>query len=332
MAYGTMNSWNEGDVIKSSRLNLIQNNVNDVNTRLIAVEGSARNSNQVDSQIDTKINALDVSAITGSTIQTITSISETDGKISATYSDIAIASKNQFGLVKVAEDNNLTISDGVIGVISSPTFSSITTALAGENALNGSTTIANLTVTKFTNIPSYTTNNKNYAVQIDNETGALYVNVPWTDTTYSAGTGLSLSNTVFNHTNSVTAASKDLYKIAIDAQGHVSDYESLSLATVATSGSYNDLLNKPTLGTVAASNVLVLNSGEDLADVSGDNTDIPTAGQVAVSIVNTISDILPNTDQLADGTYTLQITITTDDQTNEKTETHQWVPVTNGGE
>ena len=33
----------------------------------------------------------------------------------------------------------------------------------------------------------------------------MYVNVPWTDTTYSAGTGLSLSGTTFNHSNSVTA-------------------------------------------------------------------------------------------------------------------------------
>ena len=44
----------------------------------------------------------------------------------------------------------------------------------------------------------YSSSGKNYAVQLSNE--KMYVNVPWTDTntTYSAGTGLSLSGTTFN--------------------------------------------------------------------------------------------------------------------------------------
>jgi hypothetical protein len=42
----------------------------------------------------------------------------------------------------------------------------------------------------------YTTNNKNYAIQTTND--GLYVNVPWTDTTYSAGGGISLSSTTFS--------------------------------------------------------------------------------------------------------------------------------------
>ena len=44
----------------------------------------------------------------------------------------------------------------------------------------------------------YTTSGKNYAVQLSSE--KMYVNVPWTDTTYSAGTGLSLSGTTFSNT------------------------------------------------------------------------------------------------------------------------------------
>ena len=62
----------------------------------------------------------------------------------------------------------------------------------------------------------------------------MYVNVPWTDTTYSAGTGLSLSGTTFNHSNSVTAgtvgtssatngATLAVPYITYDAQGHVTD-------------------------------------------------------------------------------------------------------------
>ena len=60
----------------------------------------------------------------------------------------------------------------------------------------------------------------------------MYVNVPWTDTTYSAGTGLSLSGTTFNHSNSITAggvgtsnatngATLAVPYIMYDAQGHV---------------------------------------------------------------------------------------------------------------
>ncbi len=43
----------------------------------------------------------------------------------------------------------------------------------------------------------YSTSGKNYAVQLSSE--KMYVNVPWTDTTYSAGTGLSLSGTTFSN-------------------------------------------------------------------------------------------------------------------------------------
>lgn len=46
-----------------------------------------------------------------------------------------------------------------------------------------------------------------------------------TNTTYSAGTGLSLSSTTFNHSNSVTAqTTQKVYPIKIDAQGHISAY------------------------------------------------------------------------------------------------------------
>ena len=46
-----------------------------------------------------------------------------------------------------------------------------------------------------------------------------------TNTTYSAGTGLSLSSTTFNHSNSVTAqTTQAVYPIKIDAQGHISAY------------------------------------------------------------------------------------------------------------
>lgn len=43
-----------------------------------------------------------------------------------------------------------------------------------------------------------------------------------TDTTYTAGTGLSLSGTTFNHSNSITAlTTESLRKVKYDAQGHI---------------------------------------------------------------------------------------------------------------
>lgn len=46
----------------------------------------------------------------------------------------------------------------------------------------------------------YTTSGRNYAVQLSN--GKAYVNVPWTDTTYTAGTNISISGTTINCTYS----------------------------------------------------------------------------------------------------------------------------------
>lgn len=57
------------------------------------------------------------------------------------------------------------------------------------------------------------------------------------------------------HSNILSASqpSQALYPISIDKNGHIASYGSeISLATVATSGSYNDLLNKPTIPTNAS--------------------------------------------------------------------------------
>jgi len=99
----------------------------------------------------------------------------------------------------------------------------------------------------------------------------------FTDTTYSAGTGLSLSGTKFNHSNSITAqTAQAVYPIKIDAQGHITAYGSavtiptigvlnttntttqstatnesfggtINLHKISKTGSYNDLLNKPNI-------------------------------------------------------------------------------------
>lgn len=96
----------------------------------------------------------------------------------------------------------------------------------------------------------YTANGKNYPVQLSEE--KMYVNVPWTDnnTTYSAGTGLSLSSNTFNHSNSVTAvtafqgnataaggnsgAQTVISGIKYDAQGHVTGVQTKSITLADT--------------------------------------------------------------------------------------------------
>ena len=90
-----------------------------------------------------------------------------------------------------------------------------TVALTGAGATSVSGTYPNFTITSTDTTYSlplsssstrggvkigYTENGKNYPVELSSE--KMYVNVPWTDsnTTYSAGTGLSLTGTTFANT------------------------------------------------------------------------------------------------------------------------------------
>lgn len=109
------------------------------------------------------------------------------------------------------------------GVTGKPTFATVATS-GSYNDLTNKPTIPSLSgyatqnwVTSqgyLTSIPAatsstyggiqigYTTSGKNYAVQLDN--GKAYVNVPWidTNTTYTAGTNISISGTAINCTYS----------------------------------------------------------------------------------------------------------------------------------
>ena len=117
------------------------------------------------------------------------------------------------------------------GVTGKPTFATVATS-GSYNDLTNKPTIPSLSgyatqnwVTGqgyLTSIPAatsstyggiqigYTTSGKNYAVQLSN--GKAYVNVPWTDTntTYSAGTNISISGTTINCTYTLPTASSSV--------------------------------------------------------------------------------------------------------------------------
>lgn len=117
------------------------------------------------------------------------------------------------------------------GVTGKPTFATVATS-GSYNDLTNKPTIPSLSgyatqnwVTSqgyLTSIPAatsstyggiqigYTTSGKNYAVQLNN--GKAYVNVPWTDTdtTYTAGTNISISGTTINCTYTLPTASSSV--------------------------------------------------------------------------------------------------------------------------
>lgn len=114
----------------------------------------------------------------------------------------------------------------------------------------------------------------------------------FTDTTYTAGTGLSLSGTTINHENSIeagtagssTASSGSTLSVpyvTYDAQGHITakgnrthtvtgflveadiagKADLSELSDVATSGDYNDLINTPTIPTVGNAEIEIQKNG-----------------------------------------------------------------------
>ena len=97
---------------------------------------------------------------------------------------------------------------------------------------------------------------KNYAVQLDDENKA-FVNVPWTDnnTTYSAGTGLSLSGTTFAVKTGFTTSGKN-YKVTTDSSGNLyvnvpwtDNNTTYGIATASTAGLVKPIsvITKPTI-------------------------------------------------------------------------------------
>lgn len=130
----------------------------------------------------------------------------------------------------------------------------------------------------------FTENGKNYPVELDSS-GKAFVNVPWTDTKVTVDSTLSSSSTnpVQNKVINSALAGK-----AASSHTHAAS-QVTGLASVATSGSYNDLSNKPTipsaytLPTATSSRLGGVKVGAGLS-VAGDGTLSVSSGGVADSV------------------------------------------------
>lgn len=108
-----------------------------------------------------------------------------------------------------------------------------------------------------------------------------------TDTTYTAGTGLTLTGTEFAVDTTVIAEKSDLPTKTSDltndgADGTSTYVEADELATVATSGDYSDLINTPTIPTVNDATLTITQSGSTIGTFTA-NSSTDTTINIAAS-------------------------------------------------
>ena len=135
------------------------------------------------------------------------------------------------GLLKIGHLDNteyLTLGLGDDAMAASYSIDFPTSAPGGNNKILQSSSTGALSWIDTPSVPlaangtrggvqiGFNENGKNYPVELNPDTKA-FVNVPWTDTTYTAGTGLTLTGTVFStteapatSTNNVTASANSL--------------------------------------------------------------------------------------------------------------------------
>ena len=124
-----------------------------------------------------------------------------------------------------------------------------------------------------------------------------------TDTTYSAGTGIDLTGTTFSVDSSVVALQSDLPTKTSDLSNDGSDgtstyVEADDLATVATSGDYDDLINKPSIPTVNDATLTIQKNGTTVNTFTANASSNVTAN---ITVPTKTSDIANDG---ADGTST----------------------------
>ena len=147
---------------------------------------------------------------------------------------------------KFKDAQNITLTGDVTGTASSQAGWSITTTLSDSGVTNGTygpTEDVNGSNGATISVPQITVDAKGRVTSIVNRT---YTSVNTdTNTTYSAGTGLSLSGTTINHSNTITAGSVGsaqspshgdtfaIPKITYDAQGHITEATTVNITLPA---------------------------------------------------------------------------------------------------
>ena len=134
----------------------------------------------------------------------------------------------------------------------------------------------------------YTENGKNYPVELGPNPGdeKAYVNVPWIDTTYTAGAGLDLVGTEFSHTDTSSQASVDnsdrtyIQDITLDTYGHVTGLTSATETVVDT----NDYVDGITV-TGSATKTITLERTGTLTDLTATFDDNDTTYTTATNSV-----------------------------------------------
>lgn len=122
----------------------------------------------------------------------------------------------------------ITGSDGIVTLDSTTSSSTISTSGTAKLALvtNHTTTVNAGNATS--------TANRSYPLAIDGNS-KLAVNVPWENTTYANGSGITIgSGNAINHSNSVTASGDTAaaLKVKYDAQGHITGSAALSASDI----------------------------------------------------------------------------------------------------
>lgn len=136
----------------------------------------------------------------------------------------------------------------------------------------------------------YTTKDQNYAVKTDAK--GLYVNVPWTNSEYTAGAGLTLTGSQFKHSNSVTAqASAGLFKVAYDSEGHITSSVAVQKADITNLG----IPGQDTTYSIASSTTAgLVKLGSDTAQAVAANDVSNTTGRTYAIQLNNDNQMVVN--------------------------------------
>lgn len=167
----------------------------------------------------------------------------------------------------------------------------------GTGSINGWDTLSNSVSTNTGNISSLQTAvaGKQNALTAGSNISISGNTISATNTTYTAGSGLSLTGTAFSVDTSTIAQKSEIPTKTSDltnnGANNTSTYvEADDLATVATSGSYSDLLNKPTIPTVNNATLTIQQNGTNVATFTANSSTDTTANITSPNITMTNID------------------------------------------